>query len=61
MSHVAINDLVKRYNEMNTALRMLKEQRVKADKTVNTTRGYVYALRNILRELGVEVEEVAWP
>jgi len=54
-------ELLKKYREMNTALRYLRESGCKRDKNVDTIRGYAYALRNLLLKLGFEPEPIEWP
>jgi len=56
-----VDTLLKRYREYNVALEILRDSGGKRDKTVDTLRGMAWQLYHILRDLGYEVDEPAWP
>ena len=53
--------LLKRYREYNIVLEILRDSGKKRDKTVDTLRGMAWQLYHILKDLGYDVDEPAWP
>jgi hypothetical protein len=53
-------ELLRRYNEINGALKFLKQRGVKRNKTVDALRGAAWQLYHILRDEGYDVEEPFW-
>ena len=53
-------DLIRRYNELNVALDMMKQSGQKRRKTVDEARGMAYEIKRELEGRGLKVPEPAW-
>ena len=53
-------DLIRRYNELNVALDMMKQSGQKRRRTVDEARGMAYEIKRELERRGLKVPEPVW-